>query len=306
METSVAKKRGRKPKSETLTTSTPVKKTGKLKISLVEEDEEDQLVNGLVKGIDKLNLSSQTDNHDADDEQHQQQIQSQPCMISLDLGDYAPQTTQQLERRTACDNRPGYFHLLQEFSDVYPNKTDVLCWWCCHSFKTAPVGIPMRHDGNLDVFKVVGCFCSMNCAYAHSRKENMKIFPSDFRFMYEKITGTTVEDWNLSPAPERYILKTFGGPLSIDEYRESFYNQYEIMFTPMMPFGMLCDEILGRSLSRGWTKDGIRRPLEIRRAKKDLVVHEQLPVEKKAPAKTKARTTVNHMIAFEDAATYPS
>jgi hypothetical protein len=310
MEASVPKKRGRKPKSESTTSSMAhaspsVRRRGKLNIVAVDDDKHDEHAE---EHAHKEHDAHNAQPRDVDNTLETEPISSTPCILTLDpegLGE----TRCSLERRPACDNRPGYFPLLQDFGEVYPSKTDILCWWCCHSFPTHPIGIPMRYDANLDVFKVVGCFCSLNCAYAYSRKENMGILPCDFRFMYEKIKSPSTQndvahEFILHPAPERYLLKKFGGCMSIEEYRASFFNSYEIMYTPMMPFGMLCDEVLGRSLSKGWTKDGIRRPLEIRRAKKDLVQTEPIPMEKKLNTRTKQRTTVTQMISFEDNGNY--
>ena len=85
-----------------------------------------------------------------------------------------------LERSPPTDTRPGYFPLLARFNEVYPAKTDVLCWWCCHNFDTHPIGIPMKYDEHEDVFKVIGCFCSLNCAFAHSKMEKLPVHLSDF------------------------------------------------------------------------------------------------------------------------------
>lgn len=306
MDAPAPKKRGRKPKSETqiLANPTPAtKRRGKLNIVAVEDEEDEDALLKDNKEAMETTLDSQFAKLTVNDEDdaHLQTPLAQ-TLLTIDVAELSGTSRCSLERRPACGNRPGYFPLLQDFIEVYPCKTDVACWWCCHPFTTHPIGIPMRYDKELDVFKVVGCFCSFNCAYAHSRKEKYKILPADFRFMYVKMKGTVVasEEFTLQPAPERFLLKKFGGFMSIEEYRASFMNCYEIMFTPMMPFGMLCDEVLGRSLSKGWTKDGIRRPLEIRRAKKDVVVHEPMPVEKRSAGRTKQRTTVTQMISFED------
>jgi hypothetical protein len=229
--------------------------------------------------------------------------------ITIPSADTGPKEDRcRLQRRIPSDNRPGYFPLLTEFVDVYPRQTNIACWWCCHSFSTRPVGIPMRYEVDLDAFRVVGCFCSLNCAYAHSRKERMGITSAEFQFMYEKITGSVCEhEWSLRPAPEKFILDTFGGPMTIEEYRASFHNSYEIMLTPLMPFGMLCDEILGRSHTKGWTKNGIQRPLEIRKAKKEEIRTESVAVGRREfkesmptsmSSRSKQRTTVTQIITL--------
>lgn len=286
MDPSLPKKRGRKPKSQ-LVTPVPPTKPGKLNLSVV-EDEDDGSNQKDTKAIHETTSSSTL--------QQEQEEQTQQ-ILTLDI--QVDGTKQILDRFPAFENRPGYFGILSEFAEVYPNKTDVYCWWCCHDFSTHPIGVPLKYDAVNDVFKVIGCFCSFNCAYAHIKKEKLKVQMCDLKFMYEKLSGAefSSDTWNLTPAPEKYILKRFGGPLTIEEYRSSFDNHFDIMYTPMIPFGMLCDEILGKSMNRGWTKDGIKRPLEIRKAKKESTESQNTTPEKKAP-KAKQRTTVNQLISF--------
>lgn len=40
------------------------------------------------------------------------------------------------------------------------------CYWCCHRFDGAPLGLPMRYSGGQ--FYVIGCFCSLSCACAYN------------------------------------------------------------------------------------------------------------------------------------------
>ena len=277
------KKRGRKSKKDSLVNATS-EKLGKLNISVIENSSpvnEDAVVK---------NVEPSQQNKD---------------FLCLSISPELIHGKQTLERCPALENRPGYFEILETFGEVYPKTTEVYCWWCCHSFQTHPIGIPLKYDATHDLFKVIGCFCSFNCAYAYSKKEKFKVHLSEFKFMYEKLIGQECahDDWNIPPAPERYVLQRFGGPLTIEEYRSSFHNTFDVMFAPMVPYGMLCDEILGKSSSRGWTKDGVRRPLEVRRAKKDLAVEsaamkEIAPDKKTSVRKTKQRTTVNQLISF--------
>lgn len=46
----------------------------------------------------------------------------------------------------------------------WPKRTNLDCWWCCHPFNTAPIGLPVDYKNNK--FFVHGCFCSIHCMYA--------------------------------------------------------------------------------------------------------------------------------------------
>ena len=55
----------------------------------------------------------------------------------------------------------------------WPQKTNVLCWWCCHSFEKPPAFIPTRFDSINKRYKITGNFCTWNCAksYLFGEKE---------------------------------------------------------------------------------------------------------------------------------------
>ena len=114
------------------------------------------------------------------------------------------------------------FTILSRFSPCYPIKTDVLCWWCCHQFDTHPLGIPYKidkdsDDPSSDVFYLMGCFCSMGCilSYIKSKDYSGKCTKLDLLYMIRKITNnkTITFDYlnSIQPAPNRIILKKFGG-----------------------------------------------------------------------------------------------
>lgn len=107
----------------------------------------------------------------------------------------------------------------KESSDVktLPEETDVACFWCCHPFKGRPVVLPIRDEG--EYLQVYGNFCCPECAMSylfdmrqdsHTRWEQLALLN---RVYSDNIAG------RIKPAPPRSILKMFGGPMSIDEYR---------------------------------------------------------------------------------------
>jgi hypothetical protein len=119
---------------------------------------------------------------------------------------------------------------------VSAQKTDIACWWCCHQFDTYPVGAPVKYDEKKDIFKVVGCFCSFNCAKSFSMYEDRKRCISHNAFLYKKIVGKLEY---VKPAPPRTVLQMFGGPISIEEYRSTFntlstinINVFPMVFSP--------------------------------------------------------------------------
>lgn len=100
---------------------------------------------------------------------------------------------------------------------VSAQKTNVACWWCCHQFDTYPVCAPVKYNESKDIFRVVGCFCSFNCAKSYSMQNKRCISLNSF--LYKRIMGKLEY---VKPAPSKTVLNMFGGPLTIEEYRSTF------------------------------------------------------------------------------------
>jgi hypothetical protein len=108
----------------------------------------------------------------------------------------------------------GKFNL----KDDYPTSSDFLCWWCCHNFDESPKCVPTSYNSKTDSFKITGNFCSWNCAKAYTIYEKPSQITNLTRLV-QFIYGSG--DFSIPVAPPRYLLKSFGGTLSIDEFREN-------------------------------------------------------------------------------------
>lgn len=135
------------------------------------------------------------------------------------------------------------YNTLPEFTgEKWPKKTNIHCWWCCFPFDTIPIPIPTRYYPRKDIFKVYGCFCSVNCAYSYTKlNTNYKLVNASLLlFMYNKITKSRIR--TLKEAPERTVLNIFGGPLTIQKFRESFHYMREYNSTSL-PFIYMSSQI---------------------------------------------------------------
>lgn len=129
--------------------------------------------------------------------------------------------------------KKGFFKILNQFMD-WKEKTDVKCWWCCHNFDTVPLGMPIYYDHTINKFSVRGIFCSFSCMLSYSRHtKGVKSKPYLINYLYKKLTG--VIGINFKEAPHKYVLNTFGGHLSIDEFRDlsSESKTYQMIEYPM-------------------------------------------------------------------------
>ena len=119
---------------------------------------------------------------------------------------------------------------------IIPGPTDLDCWWCDHGFDTNPIYIPQMYRD--DTYYVFGNFCSFNCAYKYnseltdSKTRTRKALLSNLK---DKMLGV---DYEVKLADKRELLKSKGGPMSIEEFREGFLpsaKSIEMDIPPMIP-----------------------------------------------------------------------
>lgn len=104
-----------------------------------------------------------------------------------------------------------------------PDKTDIACFWCSHSFNTPPVAIPSHILD--EVWHMYGNFCSSECATAYLFKERIdsqvqweryallnSLYSGDAELPTGSLRG-------IRPSPPREVLRMFGGSMDISEYR---------------------------------------------------------------------------------------
>jgi len=127
--------------------------------------------------------------------------------------------------------------------------SDLACFYCTEKFQTMPVGIPLRY--NRGKYYCKDNFCSFNCAAAYifsgfdtryhfkkweyysllcllAKEINEKIDPENCQKNKKIIYVKLAEDRNL--------LKKFGGPLTIEEFRKQFNfldKKYSLLYPPV-------------------------------------------------------------------------
>jgi hypothetical protein len=124
-------------------------------------------------------------------------------------------------------------------SDRYGPQT--CCFWCCHKFAWSAVLLPISYDGYKDIYTCEGHFCSPECALAYVYADN-KISDAT-RWNRHSLLRTLYADLYknrcLSPAPPRTLLRMFGGPLDIEQFREYTYGENNIVLSEMHPIRLL-------------------------------------------------------------------
>jgi len=108
---------------------------------------------------------------------------------------------------------------IQGTKSTWPQTTDILCWWCSHSFDTMPLPCPVDYDGIREHYRVNGVFCSWSCIAAYSIKEYTSLaMVYQFRNELLENSGQKIDE-NIVIAPPKYCLKSFGGHMTIKDFR---------------------------------------------------------------------------------------
>ena len=139
--------------------------------------------------------------------------------------------------------------LLKDFEEKnknkeWPSNTSICCYWCCHKFDNAPVGIPVILQK--DVFHVFGCFCSLQCAAAYNFSSTNNIDEMWERYnLINMLSRRLNGDTQVRPAPDRLALKMFGGYMEIDQFRKytESHKIININFPPMSSITQQIEEI---------------------------------------------------------------
>jgi hypothetical protein len=122
-----------------------------------------------------------------------------------------------------------------------PNKTEIACFWCCHTFDTPPCAIPTTIID--DIWHMYGNFCSPECATASLFKDKIDAHVQWERYaLLNTLYGQDAEipvrsPQGIRPAPPREVLRFFGGCMEIGEFRAILHERklrVDVMAPPMV------------------------------------------------------------------------
>lgn len=131
-----------------------------------------------------------------------------------------------------------------ETKNEWDMSTECCCFNCTEKFQTVPIGIPIRYFRNK--FYCRDVFCSFNCAarfifmgfdmrYQFKKWEYYSLLCFMSNKINMEINGNDNKN-KIKIADDPKLLKKFGGPLSIEQYRDNFYildSQHSIMYPPL-------------------------------------------------------------------------
>jgi hypothetical protein len=213
---------------------TIAKKTTKKNIidSMIKDtDNEDDIILQLAIPQNKINLIITNDKNDS------KIVEPTPyeniCYFTNDM------------ENISCDN------------EFYQNNLSVnnsCCFWCCHTIDNHIYGMPYNYDTINDTFYIIGSFCSLHCANAYNFSVNCgsdKVW--EINSWVQMIAKRYGIKGIIRPAPSRYLLKMFGGNMTIEEFRDAHINTdktYILNIPPMISINTSSEVINTSYLSK--------------------------------------------------------
>ena len=105
------------------------------------------------------------------------------------------------------------------------------CWNCFHDIETKIKSIPLAYNNG--IFYIYGYFCTNGCCFRYISEnfnnnelwEKYELFQFYNREIYEK-------NIYIKLPPSKYSIQTFGGSLTIEEYRNE--NEYKEINIPII------------------------------------------------------------------------
>ena len=111
--------------------------------------------------------------------------------------------------------------------EIIPDKTNLWCWYCSHSFDTQPLFLPTNFYKNR--YKVCGNFCSWGCVKAYSSRRYQGKYNILIQKYFKDLTG---ESFLIKSNPDISVLKVFGGNMTIEEFRNIQSEKFYIIMRP--------------------------------------------------------------------------
>lgn len=108
---------------------------------------------------------------------------------------------------------------------IEPKYTNICCMHDSCKIKGKPYFLPDKYNNG--IFYIIGWFCSLNCALAYNlnlKDDNINQRTNLLYYLYQ------INNENILPAPDKILLKKFGGKYNIDEFRNlNKHNDYIIL-----------------------------------------------------------------------------
>ena len=204
---------------------------------------------------------------------------------TIDLPPPKVPSPEKIESVTERPSLPLHYSekLMVRFQDAnrdqhLPESTGVACFWCCHAFMGSPCVIPTGIEEG--IWRVYGNFCTPSCAAAHLFGERLDSHVQWERYaLLNRLYAASSDGVRLAPA--RTVLRMFGGPMDIMDFRAAVADKrmrIDVMTPPMISIIQVMDtkpidfyDAAMKNTFIPWEMDRMQRPgaqgLRLRRTK---------------------------------------
>ena len=168
-------------------------------------------------------------------------------------------------------------------SPVYGPTT--ACLWCCHPFPWKASVLPVSYDAYENMYTCEGHYCSPECAMAClyadpslsdvARWMRHGLLSDVYRTLYTKR--------ELTQAPPRQILRMFGGPLDIEQFREYIATAEDMVSVQLPPLRLHIPTMNIQGPVRDVKKFVALSQETVDKANKELRLKRSKPVHNNAP-----------------------
>ena len=167
-------------------------------------------------------------------------------------------------------------HLMTEYA------RDTACFWCCHSFPNSAFIIPTRYESYTNTYHGEGHFCSPECGLSYIYSDS-KLTESEKWFRHSlmvSVYGNLYKCADIHPAPDRRVLRMFGGNLDIQQYRQLLRHATRPLQIAVAPIRLYMPSVNTQTSARdvksyvSLTAETVQKASQQLRLKRSKPVHE--------------------------------
>lgn len=175
--------------------------------------------------------------------------------------------------------------LMSKFSIQTSYPPGSACLWCCHSFSGESFVIPTHYDVYTNMYTAEGNYCSPECALSYIYRES-GLTESD-KWLRHSLLRTLYHPLymkhDIQPAPDKRVLRMFGGNLDIQQYREFVQHCTKPLQLTMPPVRLYMPSVNTQSSVRdvksyvSLSSETVNKASQQLRLKRSKPVHEGIP-----------------------------
>lgn len=115
--------------------------------------------------------------------------------------------------------------LVSKIQAITEYRKDTVCFNDCHTFSGRSFAIPTHYESYTNTYRGEGNFCSPECCLTYIYNDS-KLTESEKWYRHSLVASVYGKLYSASagaalhPAPDRRVLRMFGGNLDIQQYRE--------------------------------------------------------------------------------------